>query len=512
MKKILLFSIGILVLGGLAFALSKSTWLKGEFEETGEVTEPDLLPNFSIEWIFYNENDNIFEARICADNFYEERPAASFVFTANGISAETEVEFSSGCGDYSTPLDLRSSFGINMVGDYEVTVKVDSTEMYVESDELDNSFSSTLTLPKNQYLSSEDFDLSISTVAYDFPSSTIQAEFCFTGESYHNNNDLPLAYTVTVNETTVLEEQKVSTFLEEVTGYGNSCETIDFDASTLLSGVEFKSLSISMTLDPDSGIMEANELNNTYAGTMEVLGAPEPVEEEEVVEKEEVVEEIAVETSTGSSGGGGGGGGSGSSSSSSSSSSNDEDEEDEEVEKLEKQAFTDIEDHWAEDYINELYDRDAVSGYSDGRFGPDDPVTRAQIVKIALLAFDHELETDFVNIFSDIPTSEWYTNYVLSAAFLDIVSGYDDDTFRPNNNVTRAEAVKIILVAGGITEFSSKTPNFSDVNISSDWFAKYTAYAKSSGLVGGYSDGTFRGNQSITRAEVCKIVVELLAK
>ena len=176
-----------------------------------------------------------------------------------------------------------------------------------------------------------------------------------------------------------------------------------------------------------------------------------------------------------------------------------------------KPALTDIGGHWAEDYINQLYEDDVVSGYIDGRFGPDDPVTRAQIVKIAMLAFDYDVTGDFEsNPFTDVISSDWSYDYVLSAENEEVVSGYSDNTFRPDNEVTRAEALKIILVGGGITEYDSVVPNFSDVDTVIDWFAQYTAYAKTSGLVGGYSDGTFRGNQSITRAEVCKIVVELM--
>ena len=168
----------------------------------------------------------------------------------------------------------------------------------------------------------------------------------------------------------------------------------------------------------------------------------------------------------------------------------------------------DVVGHWAEDYINRLYQDDVVSGYSTGLFGPDDKLTRAQIVKIALLAFGRSSD-ETSNSFSDISSSDWFYGYVLSASNLDIVSGYSDSTFRPNQEVTRGEALKIILITAGLTDFTSTESNFSDV-LSSDWFSGYSAYAKEIGLIGGYSDGTFRGNQSITRAEVCKIVVELL--
>lgn len=191
----------------------------------------------------------------------------------------------------------------------------------------------------------------------------------------------------------------------------------------------------------------------------------------------------------------------------------DEGEVDEEADQEEtdedKPTLTDIEGHWAKNYINQLYNDDVVSGYSDGRFGPDDNVTRAQILKIALLAFELPVESGESD-FTDVPNGEWYEDYVSSASGdLDIVSGYNDNTFKPNNPVTRAEALKIILKAAGV-ELGTGAGNFDDVDSVNDWFASYTAYAKEIGLIGGYTDGTFRGNQPITRAEVCKIVVELM--
>lgn len=176
-----------------------------------------------------------------------------------------------------------------------------------------------------------------------------------------------------------------------------------------------------------------------------------------------------------------------------------------------KEPLIDIEGHWGKDYINTLYENDIISGYGDGSFGPDDKVTRSQIVKIAILAFEYEMETDYEsNPFSDVYGSDWFDDYVLEAETEGIVSGYADGSFKPNNEVTRAEALKTILTASGVSEYESVVPNFNDVNTIEDWFAKYTAYAKDSGLVSGYEDGSFRGNQGITRAEVCKIVVELM--
>ena len=105
--------------------------------------------------------------------------------------------------------------------------------------------------------------------------------------------------------------------------------------------------------------------------------------------------------------------------------------------------------------------------------------------------------------------TEWFTIYVDSAINLGIASGYSDNTFKPNASVTRAEALKIMLTAAELNGQGTSNANFTDVT-PADWFKIYTAYAKEIGLIDGYDDGTFRGNQSITRAEACKIIVKLM--
>lgn len=174
----------------------------------------------------------------------------------------------------------------------------------------------------------------------------------------------------------------------------------------------------------------------------------------------------------------------------------------------EEVSFPDTTGHWAEDYIKTLYSKGIIGGYANGNFGPDDSVTRAQILKMALLAFDHDASSSSSD-FSDVLTDSWYVDYVSYAKSQGIVDGYSDGTFKPDNYVDRAGAIKIILLAAGRDVGTSTASNFSDVS-SSDWFATYTAYAKANGIIGGYSDGTYKGGQNISRAEVAKILAVMI--
>lgn len=110
--------------------------------------------------------------------------------------------------------------------------------------------------------------------------------------------------------------------------------------------------------------------------------------------------------------------------------------------------------------------------------------------------------------FTDVTQS--HDSYV-SISFLEkqkIIQGYSDGTFKPDNSVNRAEALKIILEGSRIKVPDSTTSSFPDVSTDS-WFAKYVAYGKSTGVVNGNADGTFAAGRQVSRAEFLKMVLTL---
>lgn len=189
-----------------------------------------------------------------------------------------------------------------------------------------------------------------------------------------------------------------------------------------------------------------------------------------------------------------------------------EEEEQEPVEESQPEVaevpFSDIVDHWAESYIGRIYKKGIVSGKSATRFDPNAEITRAELTKIALIAFGHTVpESGTGSAFEDVTASAWFARFVEKAYSLGIVSGYDDG-FRPNQPISRAAALKILLEASGL-DIGDEAAQFEDVP-SSAWFRKYVAFAQGEDIVGGYEDGTFQPNNRITRAEVAKIVTKIL--
>lgn len=169
--------------------------------------------------------------------------------------------------------------------------------------------------------------------------------------------------------------------------------------------------------------------------------------------------------------------------------------------------------HWAYNIISDLTGIGVIKGYNDGTFKPEKAITRAEFLKVALETFKDINITTFgesvsakEESFSDVSSGDWFYEYVSFAAYKGVVNGYSDGTFKPNKEVTRAEALKIAYLATGLDmPLDNPVSNFSDVPVS-EWYSYYVTVGVSMGVVNGYSDGTFKPNKSISRAEASKII------
>jgi len=171
-------------------------------------------------------------------------------------------------------------------------------------------------------------------------------------------------------------------------------------------------------------------------------------------------------------------------------------------------TLVDIHNHWSGDYVNELCELDIVSGYGRSRiYGPNNAVTRAEFVKMLLGAMDAEIMTARFNPFPDVSSREWYGDYVYTARELGIVSGYADGTFKPGKEVSRAEAVKMILAAMGESPSRAHTSSFADVPVT-HWGLGWIETAKEMKIVSGKNFFQFAPNDSTTRGEAAKMIVE----
>lgn len=197
-------------------------------------------------------------------------------------------------------------------------------------------------------------------------------------------------------------------------------------------------------------------------------------------------------------------------------------------------VFPDVMGHWSEEYVQKLRGvsvlashESIIRGYGDGPdslFRPDQPVTRYEFLKMVMLSTCTKLWNSTLPnqpIFTDVNSTliinenaetALKRRIIYSAVRYRIIEGYDDGTFRANDSINRAEAVKILNGATHLTSVDSTPPSsFTDV-MPTDWFAPYVDVASAHGIVKGYEDGTFGPSRPITRAESAKIIYETLVR
>lgn len=163
-------------------------------------------------------------------------------------------------------------------------------------------------------------------------------------------------------------------------------------------------------------------------------------------------------------------------------------------------TMSDIRGNWAESSIRKLASAGVVSGYPDGTFKPNKPVTRAEFAKMVVKAFHPE--TTGTRTFPDVQ-GHWAASYVNQLG-KDYLTGYKDGTFRPDRNITRAEVVAVltrVMKMGGSDGQSLKptTASFSDVD-SKYWAFAPIEIANRVGILPNY-ESTFHPDQAASRAE-----------
>ena len=152
-----------------------------------------------------------------------------------------------------------------------------------------------------------------------------------------------------------------------------------------------------------------------------------------------------------------------------------------------------------------------VSGRTATTFVPNGTLTRAEAAKLLyelMTAQAHKQYDRSDNGFSDVPAGKWYAVAVSTLANAGAIKGYSNGTFQPSKPITRAEFVTILTGIYGAN--TSKGMPFADVD--SAWCHDAVATAYANGLVGGYADGTFHPNQTITRAEAVTILNRVLGR
>ena len=160
---------------------------------------------------------------------------------------------------------------------------------------------------------------------------------------------------------------------------------------------------------------------------------------------------------------------------------------------------------WAKNEIDYMKNRGIVSGYPDGTFKPSNNMSKAEFYKIvnSIMGFTQKSEINF----NDVVPENWYYDEVMKGVAANYI--IPAESLNAGENITRGEVARIIGIVFGIEEDKSEASNFEDSMTFPEELKGIIGGLKKNGFINGYPDGTFKVDAEITRAEVVKILHEI---
>ncbi|BBH22996.1 hypothetical protein Back11_43410 [Paenibacillus baekrokdamisoli] len=160
---------------------------------------------------------------------------------------------------------------------------------------------------------------------------------------------------------------------------------------------------------------------------------------------------------------------------------------------------SDIKGHWAESEISAWMDKGLIKGYEDGSFKPENQITRAEFIALINRSFGFTEETAIA--FSDVPAGNWAYPEVAKAVKAGYITGYVDGTIGVSKPISRQEVAAIVDRLLGLSNAESAATSFTDSSTIASWAKASVDAAVTKGILKGYTDNSFKPSKSITRAE-----------
>lgn len=165
---------------------------------------------------------------------------------------------------------------------------------------------------------------------------------------------------------------------------------------------------------------------------------------------------------------------------------------------------------WAVPYVMNLSERNIFKGYEDGTFRPDNNISRQEIAVALVRALGYEADAEVAagtnsGFADDDAIAEWARGYVNIAVEKNLFTGYDDGEFKPTRTISRQELVTVAMRLTNDTT-TSTSMSYSDVNDIQAYARDYVGKATNLNIINGYPDNTFRPLNDVTRAEAAKII------
>ena len=165
----------------------------------------------------------------------------------------------------------------------------------------------------------------------------------------------------------------------------------------------------------------------------------------------------------------------------------------------------DYANHWAKSSITKWVEKEIIKGYEDGSFKPNDHVTRGELASIMVRMFGLT-DTVGAKTFKDVAENKWYAADIAKITSAGIMGGYEDGSFKPESQVTRQEAASILARAYKLTAQEEGTLSFTDAASIASWAKADVTTLVTNGYLSGDQNNAFRPNAPLTRAEAVTMI------
>jgi hypothetical protein len=160
------------------------------------------------------------------------------------------------------------------------------------------------------------------------------------------------------------------------------------------------------------------------------------------------------------------------------------------------------------DENGEVLHRAYINGYPDNTFRPENQVTRAEVAAMFAKILNLEVKKETQAVYSDVPKEHWAAGVIRAVTDAGLFKGYEDNTFRPDAAITRAELVVVIAKHLKLENVEPFEIYFSDIE--GHWAMNYIEEINRFNITKGYEDGTFRPNDKIKRSEAVTLINKML--
>ena len=174
-------------------------------------------------------------------------------------------------------------------------------------------------------------------------------------------------------------------------------------------------------------------------------------------------------------------------------------------------AFGDIENvSWAKEAILGLYERNIVSGKAEKVFAPNDYITRAEFIAMVMRARGIEVVPATEKLFVDVDTDKWYADVVNTAKVNGIISGDENNNFNPEKQITRQDMSIIVARALGYISDGAKYAPFGDLETIDNYALEYVVYLYEKELLSGNEEGLFLPKNNTRRSEAAVLIYRMI--